>query len=972
MPDGVGQVGPTANVQRVGGQEDTSWIDGLKMALQFVVRKLQASFATQQQSTQTPAVASRAAVAAPAAAAPAAVAATAVPSPTQLGPVDGAADTTRPPFDASAWLTKECKKITADLAEKTDEGKINLKNLYNSAEKLKESFVANLVNLRTSLPEDLRADFDTNIAIIENCFNDPADTRDISQNEICFLHACINFLKTSVGRTSKELSDSLSKLNSVLDEAVNQIKHDIEDAEESLTEKITEATELRKQAEDAQDQLHIAQQAFATHRTTATRNARNVRRAEANNAIRPLQAADIEVISARSKLEDSRKSSHEKRIETLGGELAQLRVERTALRSARQSLRLANPADPRIPIHDQQIKAKDIQVREKIIATQTARNDLRIDNEIPRNTSNLIMRTQERQIGSFAPDTLVTFEEHMIQRTERKFKDIACLARATKKPDAVWLGLVQHFERQLEDLNTQRNTPISVPDTFPANAAPEGDHQYACQLIEQIAGTPQGQKPKTLPVFEHARQIAGNPGVRAASTHNEKRLAMMSLGSFCAAQAVKNSDDVIHGKASLLIESSAQLLAAPLTLRAAKQPRATPAAPHALQKTLIKYCQKSKMNDLGSILNAEPGSTTDEGIETIFNRGVLLEVATRDSKEISDVKALFAQATTNRTYQNDRTVFDGESRQDVFKKSMLRAAEFIKDPPAANAPANGARGNIFAQVGGVVLNQQNDDVLMLLGLDDTANPSVSHEFIDQMVLASIAQNDLSTDAKHVSRGSLVAHIDKFDQNPTRGRLKNHDLTNYKMLSDLLTNTAIQIRVQVEHRIDDMKAQLLTTNPIGKQEIDQLVKQIIITTDAKSACHNDFDLKRLVKSAEKLRGSNDTADRNAFSEALGMVQRVWGETKGGPTGVVQASQWTVEDQRTKLQKALKSNPVRSLPFVNRLPVIPRCAAAASVVAKALFAGVGTAAVVAAFIPVAAVAATLIISADVGLRAARQTF
>lgn len=967
MPDIANRVGGAANAQQEAGIERVGLPRAMQIVSEYLAARLLRMF-NLEPNAQPIAVANRGANAAAPATGAADLAAGAAGAAADPAPVAAT-------FDTKTWITEQCEQITNALKAQNPGDPQSLHALYDAAKSLKESVVGNAADIRNSLSADFRNDFDANVAIIQACFNDPAGSRNISPNEIRFLHAYVSFLKQCMSSSNDELQTSLDDVFKALNDTLNEVTQAIQEKDAEVTQKNTDFRDRRREVRTAE------------RTTTAAQNALNAvpvgadARAEIDALEQAQQAedvADTAAATAQRELEtataavEALRTPQQRRVETLQAEVTQLVGEHRALITAHDTALAANPNDPQIPLLSQQARQKNIDLTRRRIALRSALQDNQQNLALPAITNDLIIQSQRHRIQSFRLADNADLQDHVLKQTEREFKDVASRCRAAKNTDPYWLKSVQHFEQQLDNLAANPNSAISLPDQFATQKRP--GNPWASEVIADTLGMPPRANGLTQPdVYQYALRIVGDT---TAATPYEKKLALMVLGGWSSAQSVRNGNpSATHFKASNQMESAAQLLAASLTLRTL-QPAAG-AAPGDFRNALIEYCRNSESPELYHTLNNTQPNTPNDELQTLFKQGVSLAVAEKRIDNVASVSSLLQLAKTDRTYQNDVTTLNGASRQGVFKESMIKAVEILKGPPAANAPADAVAGRRTVKSAGKAraiigtdanLNRTRN-IPTLLGLNNGAEEGVSTELLDQLVLASVAQNDLSTNSDHVSRGSLLNHIQKFELNSSLEFFKNHKLHKFEDLSNLLTHTAIQIRPLVNEDVDAMKRLLRTENTISKSKIDLLVKQIIITTDAKAAGDPNFNLRELVESAEKL-GKSDTPDnRLAFSAKLTRVQEAWTQAKGGEDQPLLSSQWDVKDQRTALGKALKSNPIKSLPFVNQIPLLGRITAAVFDLAKGLLAvtagtaggaiavGVGVPLAIATAVTAAAVAAPI---------------
>lgn len=823
------------------------------------------------------------------------------------------------PFNSKQWLTDQCKQIADGLKEKTPAGKQNLRAIYDSARNLKSSLLENAENISNSLPGELRADFVANVGIIEAYFNGDVNTSKISRHEIRFLHAYVNFLKTYVGDGDADLNKSLSELSTALHSALEELTNDIQTAQDTVALRNNSAVELRTRANDAHraaddaqrvfDNLPLAQQQDQSSRDTldAAKNNATTTREQAEAAENELKFA---IQAARTLID----LPEENMVRELTANATALNRKREALTN--QLLEAIRTSAPPTVIEEARRQASEC-----VAEINTNRAELRAVNvalhnarqnfiELQTNTRNLIAQNQTRQLTALLPEEADS-NTHVLEQTRRQLKDIVNLSRANKHADASWLKHAQHFDAQIEALQANPQPATSILPEFENLPRPMNK-----VVNKQLANHT---------IYEHAVRIAQNNGNGEVFDTREKELALQVLGGFCAMQTNRLTDTAAYAKANIQMEAAGHLLAASLALKTA--PAAT------LKKTLTTHAENFELKELHQILNTLPEDTPEADLRRIFQQGVTLNAAKTLENENTDVKSLITQGQTDRTYENDVTAMNGASRQTVFKEAMLRSVEILKNIPELEDAGHAGKSRMW-KASNTSLDRTDSTILRLLGLNNDNGSKTSNDLLDQMVLASVAQNDLSINKDHVSRGSLISHINKYEQHPTRETLKNHNLHGFKFLSDLFTSTAIQIRPSVNTRIDEIRDRLTNNIPVSKLAIDQLVKQIIISTDAKAASNENFSLKKLTDTAEQLKKSNTETNRTAFNSVLTSVQLAWGASNNRQ--VLDSSQWVTKDNRSTMSRTLKANPVKSVPFINQTPVFGRLAAAAFNLAKGLIA------------------------------------
>lgn len=851
-----------------------------------------------------------------------------------------------PVFDAKKWLTEQCKQLSDALSKKTDD-KPNLQAIYKAAQALKNSIPANL-------PQDLGRDFLDNVAIIQNYFNSDDNTRAISQDELGFLHAYINFLKTCVS-AHPELEKSLADVSSALHKALTELNQDQQLAQDIATQLASEAARLRTAANDA-----------ATQGDAADGNA------QAPRLTSQAEAAEQRAKEAARELDHLRQSPEEKAIAKLKGEIDALDQRIEELYNTLDEQTGQGPNSAAVVTTRGQIRQCEADLEAKRNELNDAENALtraRTDNQtMLESTLELTTRGNTQQIARVLTSD-ENFNSRHLEQTQQQLKDTVSLLYVDKKANKDWLNHSIHFQKLGETLAANPGTATSLPAAFEHLPSPQ----------DKVVND---QKVGDQTVYQHALKILTNNGNgNGAQFDNElKILACQVLGRFCAMQAICNSDPASHVKLTIPMTNAAQMLAAKLALKATQNTN----APLELKDALKKHAKNFDLKNLEQVLDVVPDNTPSENLRSLFLQGVTLATVKTNDENRTDLAALIKSGTTNRTYEKDVTALKGASRQKVFKESMFRAVAVLANliPAEGNGNQNESRTNRAEQAVRDLtakLQNENQDLLDRLAFDNPATNDAHDGLLDQLALASMVQNDLSLDKEHVSRGSMMSHINKYEKHPQRESLKNHSLHGFKALGEFLTATAIHIRPKVNTQINRIKNLESTNNLPSNREIDRLVKQIIVTTDAKAAGNENFKFRKLIGTAESLKKSHSEGNLKAFQDALTGVQNAWNAANELADAPPSTTQWVTSDQRSSVSRALKSNPIKSIPFINQIPGVGRFAAIASDLAKGLLAAtagavggavaLGTGAVVVAGVIGVAVAAVPIFGAHYAIE---QTF
>lgn len=766
--------------------------------------------------------------------------------------------------------------------------------------------------------------------LIRNYFRSPSNTRQISQTELRFLHSYVNHLKLCLAGDHNELNASLEEIQSGISKILTTVTTKLDDASEEVTTTEDEVEAQEGVVNDAQTELNRAQTGFnnlpqAEQQAPGARDVVDRATARLANETRKLTEKQGLAQAAVERRDQLTELPEVKTLREVQAESDNLQTEMTNLRVERRNLQARGAPQAEIDTVNRNLLLKQIQLINLDgrlgIANRDADGAGQTNTTMMRDTKNLITGAQDREIAKVlvgAGARIEDMETHLVGQIQKQLKDVISLTRASRKPDNACIRYAATFSDQIGQLDNDADVNTRLSAEFLELDRPK--HPVTNQKIG-------GQQ-----LYDQAIRILNHDGTNNTSvTRKDKKLALAIVGGFCASQAVRNSNGgVAYQKANDLMGASGQLLFASLTLK-------EQSASVQESKTLLSGRATSVgMEKVSETIKALPDDATVEEVRNAFSKGVNLNVAKGIIQNSETVSSLFYKATTDRTYENDLTVAYGASRQGVFKESMVRAIETLKTrPDSEEVSAKSRTWRATSAVNDRRLNMNADHINSLLGLSDQARLNADTVLLDTLASASIAHNDLSIEADFVPRGSLLSHSDKFEQGATLGILKNHNLTGYSSLSKALIDVAIQIRPTVDGRIDTMSTRLQGNATVNNSDIQQLVKQIIVTTDAQAA--DRLNLKTLVDSANALGESDTPTNRRNFSETLQSVKTAWNPTPNEQQQPLEASNWRVEDQRSFVDKALKANPIKSIPLVNQIPGVSRFVAASSNIAKYLIIG-----------------------------------
>lgn len=529
--------------------------------------------------------------------------------------------------------------------------------------------------------------------------------------------------------------------------------------------------------------------------------------------------------------------------------------------------------------------------------------------------------------------------ENSVKLLAKESQDICKLATCSNKRHKKWMDASNLMLNRLSQLEAGKSLPAitELPNelTGPSPANPSVNKRVGQNTVFQIAKeiAKLAFEPKELRP-DNATEDAELAKILGAATNEEKKLAHMVLSAWAAQQAAKDGNNFSNTseRTNQLMTAAGDLLQASINARLA-QP--------------------------GAQATAEPiGRASNElAVETIST--------IKDG--IPKPSELLKNAYAEKTFANDVLVKEVDikkrnsiySRQGVFQESMLRAVELLQAPVSPNQ----SRLTTDKRMSAITLMSLDlpPAIAAKLGFPQAEGDNqVSDALLDQLVMAAVAHNDLSSDPNHVHRGSMLAKIYRYDKHSLlESVIKNHNLDGYLVLSKHLIQTASNIRPEVANQIQVTQTALEDpTKSVRADQINRLVKQIIITTDSKSALNENFNLANLIETSENLIKEDTQANRKAFSASLEGVKKAWvaslPEANGteAPKAAATAEelqaraleyptahQWDTKDHRNALGRAIRSNPVKNLSYVNRIPWVAPFVAGVANIAKGLLLGGG---------------------------------
>lgn len=805
---------------------------------------------------------------------------------------------------AQKWLEAACVELqkalenTGSDINPQDALEQRTTNLLEFAKELKNEIRDNTKGLKEIWSKNLVADFDANIQLIQNHFNNATQTH-ASLAEINFLKAYFGYMKNCLSESHPVLSQELVK---------------VEKALVSLKDELTNGTPEKESVVD--DSSNNTSQANAVElNKDESAQPTTVAAAATASCSNEIQPADVVDLPSNSQESDGSNTESQQIADTNARLLAQNTMD----------LVYANQ------------RAKAI-----LLGAATA---------------------SDANSAAQASDLV-------IDQLSREFHQARLLASVGKKFVREYADDSLHLKNQLAKLENDENDAPTASESL--RNKPD---KYKLQLDELVT------KVNNLPIYDHALRSLGiepenqqHQAIEQASyTVQEKKLALIILGSCAAQQSAAKGDNYgdMFTRTSLIIKNAAKLLADSLACKLPEQgqkSQITENFRHEIQVRINTMPDEEQKNVLNLRLNTLPANTLKSAYAKFFLNEVSLLVSESFKNVTSDAQSLIELAKTDRTFEKDRTaginLKEGMSRQKILKESMIRAAALLS-PTRTTAGEEALPAADTNRIGNAtsntLQNEYKEFIFARLGLSENKNVELlSEELLDQLTMAAVAQNDLSLKNDHQHRGSMQSKIKRYDNNSTVETLKNHNLNNFNQLNKKLITTAQWIRPKVDQAIRDTKNAINDNKRIESNDLQRLVKQIIITTDSKSALNPKFNLGELTEAANQL-GAHDTSiNRKKMIGALDNVLAAWrdekaeNDTTATPRNPAE-DRWVTEDTRSLTHKVLTSNPVRSLPFLNRIPGVSKVSSAGFKLGKSLVATAGVPVVVTLISPFAIVGA-----------------
>ena len=847
--------------------------------------------------------------------------------------------------EATNWLKRECGKIKTALASinpNTEENEFDDhtgQRLHLAAKEFKDSMQAYLTANGGVMPADLRGDFQSNIDLMESFFK--GDTNQpININELKFLTAYIKHLKHFIKGEGNELEESLDQVSTRLKGLLRQSAEEVDTAGQDLQKAKDDVGKKVDALKAANDAVEAASTPASLQRPGGQVSLDAALERQAN-ATTELATARGVVTTNENKFENLKRLPSNLERELLQADVETANLEIRAL--AREHIRITNGGGTDAEKQAALEQVQNMQAHRDRLKTQIAELDP------GRHTISLVKQNQTKAIQATLVGAGANAEnigDHLVKQIIQDLEHVHDLMHTQKKLDTDFVKPANDFVKAIKELETNPNAVITVPN-----------------IVANVDGIQDGitaKRVRGVSLFKHAVNILSGQGdfsangdFRGKATVKDKKLALAIVAGYAVSQAVRNTDnlninkiydnraDKVSAKALEITEKSGMLLAASLTLKE-QQLTSTPATSHACKMLFLEHATEFNLNELQKTLDTLPDNTSVKDLIAAFENEVNLKVAKAVVANTKSAKTLLDETKTDRTYNNDLTIMNGKSRQKALKEAMLSAFEILKtnrDPEA-----NGSR---LSRASDAELNMEKNHINSLLGLlqnadgnDNSPRINGDSEFLNQMFIAATVHNDLSTEEDFVPRGSMANHIKKYRDNPTIEGLKNHKLQHFDTLSKTLIDIGIAIRPEVEVAVNNMKTRLrvdqqaANAQPISNSEVQRLVKQIVVTTDYQAAHNENFDLVKLVESADALGKSNTAENRENFHAALENVGRAWTEAKAANNNTLTKKQWNGEDKRTFGEKTLKANPIKSIPVLNRITGLSTIVAACLKTAQVL--------------------------------------
>lgn len=846
------------------------------------------------------------------------------------------------PFNAEKWMIEQCKLLENAISNQNANANGGLDGLYKVAQSFKQQITELGDDIQGAWPAELRADYNANLRLIEGHFNGAENSR-ISLAELKFLRAYLGFMQGSLFSGNANLDKSLSEVKKLLDGAISRVKDTIKNEEAKLQETTLEINALSREENTRTNQItelnNLPNRTIEQDQELTLKRREQTRLVSARENRTALQA-EIAVLKNSpalintQQLEEAYRQADEVATEAETA-LNNARTDPAITNDALQALELAlNAANHQA---DTELNALDAE-QDRNVALQTAGANLIKTNTEHLNNCTQALRAVRLGLGSMAevnePEGITNAAERKLQQ---RFDEIFQISINCKKPDKYCMKVALEIRDELGKLNANPNHEIRLTQET-RNYIRDNPASYKSMgFVFEHAGN-------NVSTYAHACEILDTPERRSENTTyapdlKEKKLALQMIGAWCAQQTARNSDNFskIGLKTSTVLDAAADMLTAKIVAKTPRAPTATEISDR--KGKMLEAAASSHLATVKAELQALPENTTLETYKNAYLNAMALNSVESLVAHQYSASQLVKMAEGDKTFKNDRhaeiNMFnDGKSRQSIFREAMIRASGLIKPPAMDEQELTGA--NRIAPVAGALHRDANEEALLKsrLGLEQpNQNGPVSDELLDQLVMAATAHNDLSLSADHKHRGSMLNKIERYDENPTFETVfKNHNLNGYSTLSNILTNTAINIRSDVDAAIQRTEHEL-ENNPerMNVEKVQRLVKQIIITTDAKSSQSEQFNLKKLVESSENLVSNNTPANRAAFKEALVSTRAAWTSTNGNQAAPTKQD-WNTKDSRSLANSILSGNPIRSAPFVNRIPGLSHITSASYKIAK----------------------------------------
>lgn len=854
---------------------------------------------------------------------------------------------------AKNWLSTECDNLLRDLGSRNANGnqpntlETRTSNLYTLARDFKNQIGNHQQGLRAMWPQDLLDDFDANIQYIETKFNQAGAAR-TSLAEVDFLKSYFSFMKSCLSESNPDLSRKLDNVEKQLTSLKKDLSKEIESKKSEL-KKAQAKIDLEQHRQLPQANLTDKQQAKRTRLEQEARDAPETVD-EANNAVARL-TREIDQLEKPC-------------LPDLGALREQLGEATRLVDSAEREY-----LNTQLDTHTVKEEAE---AQEALTAAQENLENLRtqlqeseaIDHvgagQLPTQTINLLKNTQKLETIRLGAATAANIQadqgptDIVVNQLSRKFKEAQLLASRGNKITPEYAVDSLYAKNQLSKLEADQNHRFTIDEKL--KSAFKGCWLGLDALATEINGAH---------VYTHALNAIGanddpqdnQNSLQQNYTPQEKKLALIILGSCATQQSAIDSDNCVdtYKRTNLIINNAANLFAASLAGKTPpkqqnNQPRPDPKAN--VRALVVAICKRDteRAQALNAKLDNLPSNISEQEYAEYFTNEVSLLASAAFKNAGSNVQSLIKLAKTDRTFEKDRTagvtLKEGQSRQKVLKESLIRAAALLSPTPVAGVDESlpSADKSRIRNAKDIPM-ATNDVILERLGLSAELNVEVmSEELLDQLTMAAVAQNDLSLKEDHQHRGSMQNKIERHDKNPTVESLKNHNLNEFGDLNKKLIDIAVLIRPRVDEAIRQTSTALERNEPVKLENLQRLIKQIIITTDAKSVLNTQFNLKELTEAANKLSADNTAMNRARMKDALDNTRTAWrdGEAENNtnaPQNPPDVARWNTEDSRSFTRKILTTNPIRTLPFLNRTPGVGRVCSASFKLGKSLLAAAG---------------------------------